>query len=294
MPQAPQQILSVSRRTDIPAFYMPWFMDQVERGWIEVVNPFNRHVRSVAVSPERVHTLVFWSKNFGPFLDGDFGERLQAAGYHLFFNFTINSQHPLLEPGVPALHRRLDQLRRLCDRFGSASVQWRFDPICHFVREDGEVENNSGDFAAIAAAAGACGVDICITSFMDHYRKIERRTGPALRFVEPAAEQKTTLLLTMERTLLPLGIQLRLCCEKEVLEPLPGRSTIRSGACIDGSRIMAVHGGRVPMRQDPGQRKASGCGCTVSVDVGSYDLHPCHHNCLFCYANPACDHRGRP
>jgi DNA repair photolyase len=23
--------------------------------------------------------------------------------------------------------------------------------------------------------------------------------------------------------------------------------------------------------------------------VGSYALHPCHHNCLFCYANPACD-----
>ena len=43
--------------------------------------------------------------------------------------------------------------------------------------------------------------------------------------------------------------------------------------------------------QDSGQRKATGCGCTVSVDVGSYGLHPCHHNCLFCYANPACDQR---
>jgi hypothetical protein len=47
-----KQILSVSRRTDIPAFYMAWFMDQVARGFIEVINPFNRQVKRVAVSPE--------------------------------------------------------------------------------------------------------------------------------------------------------------------------------------------------------------------------------------------------
>ena len=86
-----KQILSVSRRTDIPAFYMPWFMDQVTRGLIEVVNPFNQKVRQVNVSPERVHTMVFWSKNFRPFLADRYGERFQAMGYHLFFNFTVNS-----------------------------------------------------------------------------------------------------------------------------------------------------------------------------------------------------------
>ena len=286
-----KQILSVSRRTDIPAFYMPWFMEQVARGFVDVINPFNRQARQVAVSPERVHTLVFWSKNFGPFLEDRYGERLQAMGYHLSFNFTVNSRSPILEPGVPNLNQRLGQLRQLCHRFGSESVQWRFDPICHFSTTAGAIENNLDDFETIAAAAGEYGIGTCTTSFMDHYRKIERRSREVLAFVKPSPAEKTKILLDMEQTLFPLGIQLTLCCEQKALDQLPEKSTIGAGACISGQRIMAVHGGRVSIRQDPGQRSASGCRCTVSVDVGSYSLHRCHHNCLFCYANPACDQR---
>ncbi len=293
---APQlkQVLSVSRRTDIPAFYMPWFMDQVTRGVVGVENPYNQQVRQVAVSPERVHALVFWSKNFGPFLTDRCGERLQAMGYHLFFNFTVNSRSPLLEPGVPDLKQRLDQLRQLCQRFGAPSVQWRFDPISHFTTQAGATETNLDDFKTIAGVAGECGIDTCTTSFMDHYRKIQRRAGETLTFVEPSSAERVKILLNMEQTLSPLGIHLTLCCENKALEDLPAESTISAGECISGRRIMAVHGGRVSLRQDSGQRKASGCGCTVSVDVGSYRLHPCGHNCLFCYANPACDQRRYP
>ncbi len=289
-----KQILSVSRRTDIPAFYMPWFMDQVGRGFVEVINPFNRQARLVAVSPECVHTMVFWSKNFWPFLKDRCGERLQAMGYHLFFNFTVNSRSPILEPGVPDLDQRLGQLRQLCQRFGSASVHWRFDPICHYSTMAGVIENNLGDFQTISAAAGECGIGTCTTSFMDHYRKVARRSRDVLTFVEPSPAEKKNILFDMEQTLSPLGIQLTLCCEKKTLDLLPEKSAICEGACISGQRIMAVHGGRVSNRQDSGQRKASGCRCTVSVDVGSYSLHPCHHNCLFCYANPACDQRSYP
>ena len=286
-----QQILSVSRRTDIPAFYMAWFMDQVARGCIDVTNPFNRQVKRVAVSPQKIHAMVFWSKNFGPFLAAGCGEQLQAMGYHLSFNFTVNSRSPILEPGVPDLDQRLDQLRQLCRRFGNASVQWRFDPICHFITQGGVTGTNLDDFATIAAVAAECGIGTCTTSFMDHYRKIERRTRDRLTFVEPSPAERVTILLKMEKTLSPLGIGLTLCCENHVLSQLPEGSSVCAGACISGRRIMAVHGGNVSLRQDTGQRKATGCGCTVSVDVGSYSLHPCHHNCLFCYANPACDRR---
>lgn len=291
MMSEPKQILSVSRRTDIPAFYMPWFMDQVSRGTIEVVNPFNRQVRRVGVSPDQVHSMVFWSKNFGPFLDGGYGEQLQAMGYHLFFNFTVNSQLPMLEPGVPELSLRLGQLRELCRRFGHATVQWRFDPICHYRMAAGGIQNNLADFKTIAGVAGRCGIDLCITSFMDHYRKISRRVEDGFTFTEPSTEEKTAILQDMQQTLTPLNIGLALCCEQDVLDALPFGSGIRSAACISAQRIMAVHGGRVPTRRDPGQRRASGCGCSVSVDVGSYHLHPCHHNCLFCYANPSRDRR---
>jgi hypothetical protein len=35
-------ILSASRRTDIPAFYMGWFFRRLEAGFCRTVNPFNR------------------------------------------------------------------------------------------------------------------------------------------------------------------------------------------------------------------------------------------------------------
>lgn len=293
MPHQVKQILSVSRRTDIPAFYMPWFMDQVAQGQVGVRHPFTRQLKQVSLHIDSVHTLVFWSKNFGPFLAGGYGERLQAMGYHLFFNFTLNSQLHRLEPGVPELAQRLAQLAQLCRRFGSDAIQWRFDPICHFIAGGGAVQTNLDDFETIANAAADCGISFCMTSFMDPYRKITRRTRGRLTFIDPPPEQRVVLLALLERTLSRLGMRLGLCCEQTTLARLPTDTTIVRGACISGKRIMARYGGRVSLRQDTGQRKAMGCGCTVSTDVGSYPLHPCHHNCLFCYANPACDQRSR-
>ena len=109
----PKIVLSASRRTDIPAFYMPWFMERIKSGVFEVVNPFNRRVKKVPATPTDVHTIVFWSKNFGLFLKEGYGHNLQKAGYNLFFNFTINSYAPRLEPHVPHWMFGLNSLNSL-------------------------------------------------------------------------------------------------------------------------------------------------------------------------------------
>ena len=85
MTNATKIVLSASRRTDIPAFYMPWFMEQIKNGRFPVVNPFNRRESIVPATPDQVHSIVFWSKDFGNFLKNDFGQWLQKQGYHLFF-----------------------------------------------------------------------------------------------------------------------------------------------------------------------------------------------------------------
>jgi len=289
MNSAAQIVISASRRTDIPAFYMPWFMAQVAQGFFEVVNPFNRKVSLVAATPERVHTLVFWSKNFGPFLDGGFGEALQQKGYHLFFNFTVNSTLPLLEPKVPPLTARLHQLRELCSRFGGRAVNWRFDPICFYTAADGAVENNLADFGRIAADAAGCGIERCITSFMDDYAKIRRRIAakPGFEFLYPDPADRRRIVLKMADELAQKGMALYLCCEKELLDSLPDGSGIRGSSCVPNDFLVKLYGGSLSFRKDSGQRVSSGCGCKVSVDIGSYQSQPCHHRCLFCYANPA-------
>lgn len=264
-------------------------MSQVERGFFEVVNPFNRQISVVAAAPERVHTVVFWSKDFGPFLDGSFGETLQQKGYHLFFNFTVNSTMPLLEPKVPLLEKRLKQLEELCSRFGARAINWRFDPICFYRAAGGAIENNLADFSRIAAAAARCGIERCITSFMDDYAKIRRRMAarPGFKFLYPDRADRCQVVLDMAAELTQKGMMLLLCCEKELLDSLPAGSGIRGSSCIPNDFLVKLYGGNLSFKKDSGQRITSGCGCKVSVDIGSYQIQPCQHRCLFCYANPA-------
>jgi len=269
---------------------MDWFMDRVKSGTFEVVNPFNRQVKSVSAASADVHTIVFWSKNFQLFLKGNYGSILKAAGYNLFFNFTINSGCPILEPNVPPLEVRLKQLEQLCTRFGARTVSWRFDPICFFKTRshDDRVQDNLSDFNRIAEKAAEVGVERCITSFMDPYRKIEKRlvSLPGFSFIDPPLKTKLEIILGIERILASGNIYLNLCCEKEVLDALPANTSIRQSACIPNDLLVELFGGKLDLKKDTGQRIQKGCGCRVSVDIGSYHLHPCYHNCLFCYANP--------
>lgn len=123
---------------------------------------------------------------------------------------------------------------------------------------------------------------------MDHYPKIRKRTAliPGFEFVDPPMESKRDVLLNINQTLAAKNIDLYTCCEKEVLGTLPPETGIQPSSCIPNRLLVEIFGGDLSFKKDTGQRVSSGCGCMVSVDVGSYHLHPCYHNCLFCYANP--------
>jgi len=284
-----KKVISASRRTDIPAFYMNWFMRRIQRGFFEVKNPYNQKVTTVPAAPDAVHTIVFWSKNFGPFIEGGYGQALAAVGYNLFFNFTINSDVQLLEPQVPPLRERLKQLDNLCNIFGPQCINWRFDPICFYKTRQGDSRDNLNDFFVIAERASRCGIRRCISSFMDDYPKIKKRTAtmPEFAFIDPPLEAKRDILLDMDKTLTAKHINLYICCEKEVLEILPGGTGIKKSACVPNHLLFELFGGNLSLKKDTGQRINAGCGCMVSADIGSYQQHPCYHNCLFCYANPS-------
>jgi len=285
-------VLSASRRTDIPAFYMPWFMKSIENGVFDVPHPYGGRSTPVPATVDRVHTIVFWSKDFGHFLNGGYGDQLVRKGYRLFFNFTINAEHPILEPGVPCLEERLGQLSRLCARFGAERVQWRFDPICYYRTSAGRIVDTTAGFEAIARQVASLGVSRCITSFVDPYRKVLRRFAASpLTFFDPPPHEKTASIMRMSRCLDSLEVALHVCCEKSLLDALPAESTVRGAACIPNHLLAALHGADVSLRKDNGQRAAAGCGCRISRDIGSYALHPCGHNCLFCYANPHSDQK---
>lgn len=264
-------------------------MKQIKNGHFEVVNPYNRHVSIVPATPDKVHTILFWSKNFGPFIKSGFGEKLREMGYNVYFNFTINSEEPLLEPNVPALEERIRQLEYICRNFDPGSISWRFDPICFYNTKDGKIHDNLHDFNHISSKASQYGIKRCITSFMDDYHKIRKRVTkmPGFAFIDPPIEIKSEIVLKMKDELSHKNISLHTCCEKELLSILPENSGITKSLCIPNDLLMKLFGGSLSLSKDSGQRIKNGCGCNVSADIGSYSLHPCYHNCLFCYANPA-------
>ena len=57
-------ILSASRRTDIPNYYMDWFLHRIREGYVDVRNPMTPHqISRIALSPSVVDCIVFWTKN---------------------------------------------------------------------------------------------------------------------------------------------------------------------------------------------------------------------------------------
>ena len=277
-------VISASRRTDIPAFYTPWFMEGIQKGEVTVVNPFNRRERTVDLRPEAVHSIVFWSKNFGPFLAAEAHAALEQMGYRLFFNFTVNAPNPTLEPRIPALDQRLDQVRTLCRKFSPDQINWRFDPIC-FYGQDGQILNNLEGFDKIARTMADLGISRCITSFYDPYRKVDQRLQAAMAeaggprdpvYMEPGAarseqqDHKKDGQLCWQISRHPAVSLLRTGAKFQRI--FPPIENVSASACIDGRLPKKAVQAEDPVTaKDTGQRRDKGCQCTRSVDIGSYD-----------------------
>lgn len=285
---ASKTVISASRRTDIPAFYMPWLMNRLELGFVETENPFNARKSTVDLRPESVHSIVLWSKNYGPFIDGHYAEKIIGMGFKLFFQFTVNTESRILEPGVPRLDSRIVQADNLSKIHGPEAIEWRFDPVCFFMEKGRSlVLNNLAGFEEIASAMSRIGISKCVTSFLDIYRKLKKREENAgIKFIEPDSETKLRTIEYIHSVLKKLGMELRLCCESGLIGDSPEiKKIIAPGGCIDSELLMKIHGGSISTRPDKGQRKTKGCTCTESRDIGSYRTQPCFHNCLYCYAS---------
>ena len=106
-------VISASRRTDIPAFYSPWLARRLDEGYALCANPYSGRLSRVSLDSARF--FVFWTKHPAP----EFGavlDRLDARGIGYYVLYTLNDYRTeLLEPGLPALERRIDKFIELSD-----------------------------------------------------------------------------------------------------------------------------------------------------------------------------------
>ncbi|PLX84584.1 MAG: hypothetical protein C0614_05035 [Desulfuromonas sp.] len=275
-------IISASRRTDIPAFYSPWFMNRVRAGHFYRVNPFNsRQVSGFSLRPEHVDAFCFWSKNPRPLFEHL--DELDRLGYRYYFQFTLNAYDRNFEPHLPSLAERLATFRELAERVGPRRVVWRYDPVVltsatpvawHLAQIKRLAEDLFGSTARLVFSA------------YDRYGKGQGRLHAALqtagvklhdlRAQEHAGE--LSLLVEGVKTVAErYGLRVVTCSEDWDLSELG----IDAGACVDGRLIGELFGREVPLGKDKNQRDA--CNCVASVYMGMYNS--CRYGCSYCYAN---------
>ena len=270
-------IISASRRTDLPAFYAPWFLNRLKAGYCLVKNPFNpKQVTRLELTPRAVEAFVFWTRNpkpFGPCLDV-----LDRQGQTYYFQFTVTPYGPPVEARRPPPKQSLASFRTLSERIGPERVIWRYDPII--------VSNHSGwdyhaeMFRKLCGELAGCTKRVMF-SFVHWYAKTGRRLAPlekqGWRFKRQAATHPRAMELVsfMARTAAEQGMGLFTCASGVDFTP----AGARAGACVDGELIARLRGGGI-WPPDKGQREH--CGCVQSKDLGA--PHTCLHGCAYCYA----------
>jgi len=270
-----KRIISVSRRTDVPAFYGDWFMRRLREGYAGVVNPFGGKRYLVSLKPEDVNCFVFWSKDFTPFIEPL--ETLDRLGYRFYFNYTITALPAAFESHVDK-DAALKTLLYLSERYSPAHINWRFDPI---VLSDITDDAFYLDAFEQLGSRLAGRVERCYFSFVALYSKVKRnfqqmqeRTG--IRTIDPHAEDKIALANRLAAIAEHYRIRMYSCCGEYLVS-----SSIQEAHCIDGAIIQQLLSPDGFEPKDKPTRKE--CGCTESVDIGTYDT--CPHGCIYCYAN---------
>jgi hypothetical protein len=292
------QVISASRRTDIPAFYMDKIVDAMTKGQIEVISPAPYCVKSlISLSPNDVKCFAWWSKDYSNWLIKYKQYTSLFSQYKHLFNFTLIGD-PILESGVlSTFEQRLDQLRELVSLFSPIAIKLRFDPITFWDDAEGNSHNNLGNFETVVKTASQLGIKKIIFAFCIPYGKVLNRMGKQGKYLHalayddkhPPPDAEIHRIQTEQKKILDslvnitnsFGIQLETCCGSHLI----GYLGIGASKCVDGDTINQLCQGQLrTKRKDTGQR--TNCNCVTSRDIGSYN-DVCKHKCTYCYANPS-------
>lgn len=276
MPAASARILSISRRTDIPAFYTDWLMRRFRHGFAGWRNPFGGQCHRVSLRRDDVLALAFWTRNIRPLLPHL--PAFRDAGYPCLFNYTITGLPAPFECHAPAMADAIDSLRALAALFPPEQINWRYDPI---VLSDWTPRAfHLSRFAELAASLEGS-VSRCLVSFVSRYAKVERNCaaferGQACRVQDPDLPARRALIRQLAEMASRHGMTLHACCQDELLG-----EGVQKAHCIDGASIERLTGQPLPRAARRPSRPQ--CGCAHSIDIGAYDT--CPHGCVYCYAN---------
>lgn len=278
-----KKVISASRRTDLVAFFPRWLSSVFQEEKARVHGPSGR-IYTVNLSPEDVHSVVLWSKNFSNLITDHSGLRTALKKYdQLYLHFTITGWGgSFIERGVPSFDSALLQLDPLVKIAGRPErLSLRFDPIVYWETAGG-IKTNLHFFEKLAPELNKRGIKCIRFSFAQWYGKSKRRAlKHSFSYADPSEEEKKEDALYLVKMARSWNLDL-FACSQSFLNEVRG---IHPSSCIDGDLLQRLHPTKASasLKKDRSQRKE--CLCTESIDIGSY-TQSCPHCCLYCYANP--------
>lgn len=223
-----------------------------------------------------IGAVVLWSKNYANFLKNPG----VLDNFNLYFQFTITGYSSKIEKGVPNSEITINQMRELAEKYGSSKINWRFDPIAFFVKEDRKEEGfkeRLETFEKLCIKISSFGVSRCTISFLDLYNAVSSRLDRlGIEYYTPNEDEKIEFLKKLKDIAAKYNIELFACSNPEM-----SAASINKSSCIDGAVLSKLFNIKFDSNKDSGQRV--NCGCTKSTDIGNYT--PCPNQCAYCYSS---------
>lgn len=259
-------ILNISGRTDIVAFYTPWFINRYKKGFVDVRNPiYPKLVSRIYFSD--VDLIVFCTKNPHPILSF-----LKEINKPILFQVTLTPYKKEIEPNVLNKKEILADIKELSKIIGHENVYVRYDPI--FLSEKYSLEYHRKAFEKICCELDGY-ISHIIISFIDDYKNV-RKNMNVLRMKNFTSEDFKTLGLSFSKIAIKHNITVQTCSEYNTLEEYG----FLVDECVSRELAKKLTGKHYPKWSS---RNNKYCGCAKMVDIGAYNT--CSHYCKYCYAN---------
>ena len=259
-------ILNVSGRTDIVAFYTPWFINRLKEGFVDVRNPFNESQVSRIYFSD-VDAIVFCTKNPRPIIP-----YLKDIKKPILFHVTLTGYHKDIEVNVKDKKEIIKDIKEISKILGKRNVYVRYDPI--FLNDKYTVDYHIKAIKKLAEVLDGY-IEKIIISFIDDYKNV-RKNEYALNYREFKESDYKALGENVSKVCHEHNIRVHTCFEKRNLREYGFDEEV----CLSHELAYMLTGKKYPNWK---ARKEGLCNCVNIVDIGVFNT--CPHFCKYCYAN---------
>ena len=261
-------ILSVSERCDIVAFYMDWFCNRLQEGFVDVRNPFYpKQVSRIILDKEHIEAIVFCTKNPEPL-----SKNMDKIPYPFILHVTITPYLKDIEPFVPDKKKTIEIVKKISQEIGKDRVIIRYDPI--FISPKYNMDYHKKMFTRLCREINGYANRIII-SFVDLKRNTLKNRK--ILNMEPLTKEKIEDLASfMGKVTAKNHLVITTCAENLSLE----KFGFQKMPCTPEESIQKLLNNHKKYQHN---KTRENCTCIDMVDIGSYNS--CSHFCRYCYAN---------